>query len=114
MALNQVNIDGRICDDFVLRRTRNKDIPVINFRLQHNSPTLKTPVYIDVEVWGREAENLSQNGRRGSFVVVHAELRRDRWENEDGDVRSKLKLTANRVIIDPNKSSEKTEANVAF
>ncbi len=114
MALNQVNIDGRIIDDFVLRKTKTKGLSVANFRLQHNAPKLKTPVYIDVEVWGKEAENLAENARRGSFVVVHAELRRDRWENEGGDVRSKLKLTANRVIIDPGKSVEKTEANLSF
>lgn len=108
MALNQVNIDGRIVDDFELRKTKNKNLSVVNFRLLHNEPKLKTPVYIDVEVWGKEAENLAATAKRGTFVVVHAELRRDRWESDEG-VRSKLKLTANRVMVD----SSKPEADAA-
>jgi single-strand DNA-binding protein len=113
MALNQVAIDGRIIDDFELRKTKNKGLSVVNFRLLHNSPKQKNPVYIDVEVWGKEAENLAANAGRGTFVVVHAELRRDRWDSEEG-VRSKLKLTANRVMVDPGKASEQAESNLSF
>jgi single-strand DNA-binding protein len=113
MALNQVNIDGRIIDDFELRKTKNKGLSVVNFRLLHNSPRQKNPVYIDVEVWGKEAENLVAHAKRGTFVVVHAELRRDRWDSEEG-VRSKLKLTANRVMVDSGKSNEPADSSLSF
>ena len=100
MTLNSVTISGRVVNDIQLNRTNKKGISVVNFRLMHNDRKLKHPVYIDVEVWGKEAENLAEKAVRGSYVVVHAQLRRDVWETEEGDPRSKLKLTANKVMVD--------------
>lgn len=116
--INNVVLNGRIVSDLELRYTNNKKIPVTNFRLQHSNPKLKYPVYIDVEVWGKEAENLVESGQRGSFVVVYAELRRDVWAADDGGNRSKLKLTAQNVIVDKGyvgRSNDKPEAaNISF
>ncbi len=100
-GINNVTLNGKIVSDVILRQTNNKKIDVTNFRLQHNSPRLKNPVYIDVEVWGKEAENLCASAQRNSFVIVYAELRRDVWSAEDGSPRSKLKLTATKVVVDP-------------
>ena len=104
--LNNVTLSGRIVDDFSLRKT-NKGGSVLNFRLLHTAPRQRTPLYIDVEVWGKEAETLAENAKRGTNVVVHAEIRRDRWETDEG-VRSKIKLTAERVMVDasPSKTAD--------
>ncbi len=102
--INDVTLNGKIVSDVILRQTNNKKINVTNFRLQHIGPKLKNPVYIDVEVWGQEAENFCASAQRNSFVVVHAELRRDVWEAEDGSPRSKLKLTATKVVVEKPES----------
>lgn len=110
MPINQIVIDGRIVSDIELRKTAKQNISVINMRLAHNNSKQKVPVYVDVEVWGKVAENLANNAKRGSSVVVHGELRRDKWETE-GEPRSKLKITATKVIVEnsqPTKTSEHT------
>jgi len=103
--MNQVSISGKVINDFQLNETKTKKIPVINFRIQHKNNKTKTPVYIDVEAWGDTAKEFSDNAKRGSIVTVHAELRRDVWLNSDKEERSKLKLTADKIII------ESTEKN---
>ncbi len=118
-SINSVTLNGKIVSDFELRITNFKKIPVTNFRIQHNSPRLKHPVYVDVEVWGKEAENLCASAQRGSFVVVYAELRRDVWAADDGSPRSKLKLTASKVVVDPGyvadiQDKKPEQANLSF
>ena len=113
--MNSTTIDGKVITDIELRKTNKKQIPVVNFRLVHNERRRENPVYVDVEVWGREAENLAENAGRGSYVVVYGELRRDVWEatNTGGEpeTRSKLKITANRVVVGDSvsKSHERGE-----
>ena len=118
-TINTVTLNGKVVSDLNLRKTNNKGISVTNFRIQHNGPKLKNPVYIDVEVWGTEAETLCAQAKRGSFVVVYAELRRDVWNADDGSPRSKLKLTASRVVVDEGYTREQGEkrpesTNISF
>lgn len=98
MAINNIALDGRLLEDLELRKTANKGISVVNLRLAHRSPKHKNPVYVDIEVWGKNAEELCSVAQKGTSVVVHGELRRDKWDH-NGDVRSKLKITADRVIV---------------
>jgi single-stranded DNA-binding protein len=118
--INQFTLSGKIVSGIELRKTNNKEIPVCNFRLMHNAPQLRNPVYVDVEVWGKEAENLAINAYKHSFVVIHGELRRDVWQAENGDPRSKLKLTASRVIIDDTRKivdeaiKNDSQTNISF
>src|SRR5690606_34480890 len=98
MALNQVTIEGTVSNDFEVRKT-NRNVPVVNFRLRHSKESLRYPLYIDVEVFAEEAEKFAKSAKRGSFVVVHAELRRDMWQNKDGENRSKIKLTASKIVF---------------
>ena len=113
--INRVELEGRVVSDLELRKTSNKGYSVINLRLAHNNPRSRTPVYIDVEVWGKTAEQLAETASRGSYVVVHGELRRDKWE-QDGSPRSKIKITASRVIVDNSKakSADNGAPNISF
>jgi single-strand DNA-binding protein len=49
--------------------------------------------YVDVEVWGRTAENCKQYLSKGRSVFVEGQLRLDQWE-QDGQKRSKLRVRA--------------------
>lgn len=98
--INQITIDGRIISDVRLGETSQKQTPVMNLKLVHNEPGRKVPVYIDVEVWGRVAESLASTLEKGSFVIVHGKLQRDKWTGPDSSPRSKLKITANKIVID--------------
>src|SRR3954454_2348410 len=54
--------------------------------------------FVDVDVWGRTAENVGQYMRKGSPLLVEGRLRLDQWDDKQtGQKRSKLAVTAETV-----------------
>lgn len=109
--MNQVQLDGKIVSDIKIGSTK-RNIPVLNFRLIHKDSRAKNPLFVDIEVWGKEAEALAEEAKRGDVVrIIEGELRRDQWESrekfdDDGQLleaaglpRSKLKITASVVEV---------------
>ena len=62
--------------------------------------------FVDVVVWGRQAETCSQYLSKGSQVFVEGKLQLDQWENKEGEKRSKIKVRADRVQFMGSKNSE--------
>lgn len=67
-------------------------------------------VYVDVNVWGRTAENCAQYLSKGSPALVEGRLKLDQWE-KDGKKNSKLFVVADRVqfIGAPKRTGEYTD-----
>ena len=53
--------------------------------------------FVDVVVWGRQAETCGEYLSKGSPVLVEGRLQLDQWENQQGEKRSKLRVRADRV-----------------
>jgi single-strand DNA-binding protein len=54
--------------------------------------------FVDVDVWGRTAENVAQYMRKGSPILIEGRLRLDQWDDkQSGQKRSKLGVTAETV-----------------
>jgi single-strand DNA-binding protein len=54
--------------------------------------------FIDIEVWGRQAETAGQYLSKGRPVFIEGRLKLDSWEDkESGQKRNKLKVVAERV-----------------
>jgi len=53
--------------------------------------------YVDVVVWNRQAELCCQYLTKGSQVLVEGRLQLDKWENPQGEKRSRLRVQASRV-----------------
>ncbi len=54
-------------------------------------------VFVDVTVWGKQAENCDKYLDKGSPVLLEGCLQLDQWENKEGEKRSKLCVRADRV-----------------
>jgi single-strand DNA-binding protein len=66
----------------------------INDSFKAQDGTIKeTVTFVDVEVWGRTAENCKQYLSKGRPVFIEGQLRLDQWEQE-GQKRSKMKVRA--------------------
>ena len=69
----------------------------INDSYKAQDGTIKeTVTYVDIEVWGRQAEICKQYLTKGRPVFVEGQLKLDQWE-QDGQKKSKLKVRADRV-----------------
>jgi single-strand DNA-binding protein len=58
--------------------------------------------FYDVTVFGKQAENANQYLSKGSPVAIDGRLRQDRWENNDGQKRSAVKVIAETVNFLPS------------
>lgn len=58
---------------------------------------VESTVFVDVEVWARQAETCAEYLYKGSPVFVEGRLKLDQWTNQQGEKRSKLRVRAERV-----------------
>ena len=108
VSFNKIILIGNLTKDPEIRYTPG-GTPVANLRLAVNhkykqGEELKEEVcYIDVVVFGKQAENCGQYLNKGQSVVVDGRLQERRWETEDGQKRSKHEVVAQSVRFMPRR-----------
>ena len=90
---NNVTIVGRLVKDAEFRQMGNslnaRFSIAVNKSKKVNDQWEDEVSYIDVQCWGRLAENMVGSLKRGTRVAVMGWLKQDRWE-QDGQQKSKL------------------------
>ena len=101
---NHVSITGNLTRDPELRFTpsgqANATFGVAVNRRWQNRQTQEweeATSFFDVVCWGTLAENVAQSLTRGSRVVVSGRLEQRSWENQEGEKRSKIEISADEV-----------------
>jgi len=69
----------------------------MNEKYKKGDEWVKKPIFVDITVWGRQAETCQEFLSKGSPCIVEGKLNFSQWEQEDGTRRSKIDVTANRV-----------------
>ncbi len=103
-SLNKVMLIGNLTQDPELRRIPS-GTAVTTLRLAINESfqsksgeRVERTVYLDVDVWDRQAETCEQYLSKGSPVFIEGRLQMDTWDDkETGQKRSRLKVRAERV-----------------
>ena len=111
--LNHVVLIGRLTRDAELKSIASgqavcKFSIAVNRRKKNGDQWEDEPNFFDVVVWGRQGETLHQYLVKGKMVGVDGELRQDRWQQQDGQNRSKVEIVANYLQLlggGPNNSS---------
>jgi single-strand DNA-binding protein len=102
-SLNKVFLMGNLTRDpevkYTPKGTAVGDLAIaINESYKGQDGTVKDMVtYVDIEVWGRQAENCKQYLTKGRPVFVEGQLRLDQWESPQGEKKSRLKVRAVNV-----------------
>lgn len=100
---NRVILIGNLTRDPELRYTPNNTAVAdfglaVNRNYQDGSGEWKEETtFVDITVWGNQAENCSQYLDKGNRVFLEGRLRLDQWETDSGESRSKHGVTAERV-----------------
>ncbi len=102
-AYNHVTLVGNLTADIELRHLPS-GVAVADMRLaiserfkNRQGENIEKPVFVDVVVWDKQAENCTQYLSKGSPVLVDGRLQMDEWTNKEGEKRSKLRVRANTV-----------------
>lgn len=65
--------------------------------------------YIDIDVWGVQAESCQKFLAKGRSVLVEGRLKFDTWQDPQGATRSKHSITADRVVFLSNAGGQDIE-----
>ncbi len=76
----------------------------VNRKYKQGDETKKETTFIDVVVFGKQADTCGQYLNKGSGVLVEGRLQERRWETEDGQKRSKHEVVAQSVRFLPKRS----------
>jgi single-strand DNA-binding protein len=101
---NHVSITGNLTRDPELRFTPSGQATTtfgvaVNRRWQNRQTQdwEEATSFFDVVCWGQLAENAAQSLTRGSRIMVTGRLDQRSWENQEGERRSKIEITADEV-----------------
>ena len=100
--MNQVILVGRLAQDVELRYIAGTGTPVATFSIAverefTNKDGKREVDFIDIQTWGKSAENCSNYIGKGSLVSVQGSLRVEKYEGRDGSKRTSYRVNADRV-----------------
>ena len=108
VKMNNVVLIGRLTRDPELRYLANTGIPVATFSLAVDKQLSKekrqeliekgepTADFINIVVWGKQAENCANYLAKGRLVAIQGRLQSRSWETENGR-RYATEVVANQV-----------------
>ncbi len=114
-GVNRVFLIGNLTRSVELRFTDNGHA-VANFsiacndREKRNGEWVDTVEYINIVVWGKQAENCENYLSKGSSVWVEGKLKTRKWQDKEGNDRYTTEIVANNIQFlgggDPKTSSQ--------
>ena len=114
--INKTVLIGRLTRDPELRVTPG-GTSICNFSLAvernfTNQDGDRDVDFIDIAVWRKQAENCANYLAKGRLVAIEGSLRQNRWQDDNGNNRSKLEVNANEVqFLDWGNDKDKKENN---
>lgn len=80
------------------------------FKNKQSGMMVQEVCYIDIDVWGAQAESCRQYLQKGRAVLIEGRLKLDSWEDAEGKSRSKHSVVADRVVFLASGASADAEA----
>jgi single-strand DNA-binding protein len=71
------------------------------FKNRQTGAMVQEVCFVDVDVWGAQADSCNQYLQKGRPVLVEGRLKLDTWVDNDGQRRSKHSIVADRVTFLP-------------
>lgn len=112
-SLNKVFLIGGLTRDPELRYAGDKAVVTlglaVNEKYGSGDNRKESTLFVDVDVWGKSAENCCEYLSKGSPVCIEGRLRLNEWEGKDGTKKKKILVVANSVQFLPNAKRRNTE-----
>lgn len=103
---NRVIMVGNLTRDPELKQLNNgQSVCRLNlasnrqYKNRNSGDMVQEVCYIDVDVWGPQADSASQYLEKGRQVLIEGRLKLDSWQDTDGNNRSKHSIVADRVVF---------------
>ena len=113
--MNNVVLVGRLTRDPELKYIQGSGTAVANFAIAVDREFTgkdgkKETDFIDIQVWGKSAENCANYIGKGSLVDIQGSIRVDSYQNQEGNNIKITKVNANRVqFLDSKKDRQENK-----
>ena len=81
------------------------------FKNKQSGDMIQEVCYIDIDVWGPQAESCRQYLQKGRPILVEGRLKLDTWDDANGQKRSKHSIVADRVVFLGSNAQAETGTN---
>ena len=111
--LNKVQVIGNVTRDVDLKRTQSGTavcdigIAVNENRKDANGQWQEETLFLDVTLWGRNAEIADEYAGKGASVYVEGRMKLEAWTDPNGYERKKLKIIGDRLQLLGGRSEAK-------
>lgn len=100
--LNSIVLEGNLVQDPEVRTTPSGSEVCLftvanNYWYKQGDDFVQKVYYFDVEAWSSTAKYCRENLKKGYGVRVAGALRQDRWNDKEGNPRSKVKIKGEHV-----------------
>ena len=120
-AINKVMLIGNLTRDPEVKQTPSGvavstlGIAVNESFRNRNGEKVERTVFVDVDVWDRQAETCAEYLSKGSPAYVEGRLQLDEWDDkETGKKRTRLKVRADRVqFLSSGKANAEGRCDIA-
>jgi single-strand DNA-binding protein len=104
-SFNRVILMGNVTRDIELKYTQSQlavtelGVAVNDKRKNAKGEWVEETTFVDVTLWGRQAEIASEYLTKGAPVFIEGRLKLDTWESQDGQKRSKLRVVGENMRL---------------
>ena len=98
--INNVILVGRLTRDPEFSYTPTNNTPLCKFSIANNngrSDDQNSVSYFDIVTWNKMGEICNQYLKKGSQVVINGRIQQRRYQDSQGQNRSKIDIVANNV-----------------
>jgi len=101
-SFNKVLLMGNLTRDpelrFIASGTAVANLGMaINHKYKQGDEWKEDVCFVDITVWGKQAENCAEYLNKGRTIFVEGRLRLNSWQTDSGEKRNKLEVVANTV-----------------
>jgi len=83
----------------------------VNRKYKQDDELKEETCFVDIAVFGRQAETCSEYLSKGALVLIDGRLNYRKWETEEGQSRTKIDVVASNVQFMPKGRSGGTAAS---
>jgi single-strand DNA-binding protein len=102
---NRIIMVGNLTKDPDLKPVGAQSVCKLNiasnkqYKNRQTGATISEVCFVDVEVWGAQAESCKTYLQKGRPVLIEGRLKLDSWKDQEGAMRSKHSIVADKVVF---------------
>ena len=99
--MNSLNMIGRLIADPDFKVVKEKELTT--FTLAVDDRFSDHTSFIDCQAWGKTAETIANHCHKGKQIGVTGRIRQERWENDEGQKRSRVLMVVEKFTFTSKK-----------